>query len=197
MTFSAGARAVSTAAIRYFGGDRTVTLRRRSRLVNQVSGEGVTALLADGVQALAAVTLALKATGLRGRIVAGASLTVAGHAAPYTVQADAEATTAGKLAVSIAPGLAAQIPDGGTVTLAAGYADRTLYAFRGEQLLEDTAAGRVTDRRAYHLVGDDLTAPAEGDLIVDGSESFPIVDVRPIAPAGAPARWTVTVGDAV
>jgi len=83
------------------------------------------------------------------------------------------------------------------VTLAAGYADRTLYAFRGEQLLEDTAAGRVTDRRAYHLVGDDLTAPADGDLVVDGSESFPIVDVRPIAPAGAPARWTVTVGDAV
>jgi len=188
VTFAAGARAVSTAAIRYFGGDRTVTLRRRSRLVNQVSGEGVTALLADGVQALAAVTLALKATGLRGRLVAGSSLTVAGHAAPYTVQADAEATTAGKLTVSISPALAAEVADGGTVTLAAGYADRTLYAFRGEQLLEETADGRRTDRRAYHLVGDDLTAPAEGDLVVD---------VRPIAPAGAPARWTVTVGDAV
>lgn len=197
MTFSAGARAVSTAAIRYFGGDRTVTLRRRATLSNQVTGENVSALLADGIQAAAAVTLALKATGLRGRIVAGASLTVAGHAAAYTVQADAEATTAGKLAVSIAPALAAEVADGGTVTLAAGYADRTLYAFRGEQMLEETADGRRTDRRAYHLVGDDLTAPAEGDLVVDGGESFPVVDVRPVAPGGSPARWTVTVGDAV
>lgn len=197
MTFAAGARAVSTAAIRYFGGDRTVTLRRRSSLVNQVTGEGVTALAADGVQALGESALAFKASGLRGRIVAGSVLTVSGHVAPYVVQADAEATTAGKLAVVVSPGLSAQVPDGGTVTLSAGYADRTVYAFRGEQLLEDTAAGRVTDRRAYHLVGDDLTAPADGDLVVDGSESFPIVDVRPIAPAGAPARWTVTVGDAV
>jgi hypothetical protein len=197
VSYGAAARAVSAAAIRFFGGDRTVTLRRRASLVNQVTGDGIAALEADGVQALGAVALALKGTGLRGRIVAGASLTVAGHAAPYVVQADAEATTAGKLSVSIAPALAAEVPAGGAVTLAAGYADRTLYAFRGEQLLEESGDGRRTDRRAYHLVGDELTAPEEGDLVVDGGEAFPVVEVRPVAPGGTPARWTVVVGDAV
>ncbi len=195
MTFGAGARAVSTAAIRYFGGDRTVTLRRRATLRNELTGEGVVALLADGVQALGASALALKASGLRGRIVAGASLTVSGHPAAYTVQADAEATTAGKLAVVVSPALAAQVADGGTVTLAAGYADRTVYAFRGEQVAEDGADGRATDRRAYHLVGDELAEPAPGDLVVDGGAAFAVVEVRPVSPGGTPARWTVTVGE--
>ncbi|HNZ96223.1 MAG TPA: hypothetical protein PKM64_03395 [Thermoanaerobaculia bacterium] len=195
MSFAAGARALSTAAIRYFGGDRTVTLRRRASLVNQTTGDGVAALEADGVQALGASALALKLAGLRGRIVAGATLTVAGHAAPYVVQADAEATTAGKLAVSIAPALAAEVATGAAVTLAAGYADRTVYAFRGEQVAEDGADGRATDRRAYHLVGDELAAPAPGDVVVDGGEALVVVEVRPVSPGGTPARWTVTVGE--
>lgn len=192
------ARSVSTSAIRYFGGDRQVTLRRRHTLKNQLKGEPISSLFADGVQAAGAAVLALKGSaGLRGSLIAGCTLTIPGHAAPYTVGADVAASTAGKLVgVAISPALAAEVPTLTVVTIAAPAADRSVWALRGEQLLEDTENGRTTDRRVYHLVADDLAAPVEGDLILDGGDVFPVVLVRPVSPGGSPARWTVTVGDA-
>lgn len=195
--FAVGARSVSGRAIRYFGGDRVVVLRRRSTLRNAVTGERVAALAADGIQAAAAETLALEGTGLRGRLVAGAVLTVSGHVSGYTVQADAEATAAGKLSAAIAPALAAELADGAVVTIATPTAERDVYALRGEEVLEEADTGRRVARRAYHLLGDELAAPAEGDLVVDGAEVFPISEVRPVAPGGVVARWTVAVGDSL
>lgn len=198
MSYGTLARQVTATAVRFFGGDRTVTLRRRHTLQLQSTGDPVATLKVDGAQLAGAVVLNLKgATGatLRGTLIAGVTFTIAGNATVYTVQADATASTAGKLAaVSISPALAAGPSDGAVVTITSSVSDRTLYALRGEEDVRDDPRGRELASRAYHLVGDDLAAPEAGDLLIDGTETFTIASVRPVSPGGSPCRWTVLVG---
>lgn len=201
MSFPAAARAVTSTAVRFFGGDRTVTLRRRHSLQLQSTGEPVSALRTDGAQLAGVVALNLKGSGgvagatVRGTLIAGATFTLTGDATVYTVGADVSASTAGKLAaVAIAPALVVGVSDGVLVTLVHAYADRTVYALRGEEDRRDDDRGRELGGIAYHLVGDDLAAPEAGDLILDGTETWTVASVRPVSPGGSPARWTVMVG---
>lgn len=198
--FGSMARAVANVAVRFFGGDRAVTLRRRHSLKLQSTGDPVSTLRLASPALAGASSLALKGSSggsLRGTLIAGAQFTIAGDATVYTVGADVEASNLGALAgVSISPVLAAGASADAVVTITTPYADRTLWALRGEEEAQPDERGRKSVGIAYHLVGDDLTPPEFGDLIVDGSETYVITSVRPVSPDGTPARWTVLVGAA-
>lgn len=196
--FGSIARALSSTAVRFFGGDRAVTLRRRHTLKLQSTGDPVSTLRISAGASAGAVTLSLKgSTGgsLRGTLISGAQLTIAGDATVYTVGADADTSTSGVLAgVTISPALAAGASADAVVTIATPYADRSLWALRAAEEQQSDDRGRQVVGVTYHLVGDDLTPPAFGDLLIDGSDTLTITGVRPVSPGGSAARWTVSVG---
>lgn len=194
MSFGPGARQMVENVIAFMSPGVTLTLRRDSTLIHGANSTPISALTTVGAAVAGAATLSLAATKLRGRLVEGATFTIAGDLTVYTVGADVDAVSGALTAVPISPVLAGNVAGGTAVTITQSHADQAYQAFQGEhdrETASSTMDGSV--RRLELAVPAGGRAPKEKDRIVGGFDSSErVIHVKAHEPElGYPVRWTV------
>ena len=181
------------------GGGQTVTLRRRHTLANGVTGAPITALAMAGAALLGAQVISLDAANLTGSLPAGCVLAIAGVTGTYTTASATTAASGALSSVALTTALAGAAANDAVVTISQPYGPHTFRAARGGLSVEEVGdASQATGQaRRYHLsaIGAD-TAPAVGDLVVDGTVEQVVRMVRARQPGAEVHGWVIEVGDA-
>lgn len=187
---SAAARATARDAriVRRFGDGLTYSLRRKNSLAKALT---VAAAALAGASSISFTA----SGGLRkndGRVVKGATFTLAGVAGVYTVAADATVTV-NPLVLSFTPVLAGPVAQGAALTWTQPYAEHAFKAMNGssQETTDENmvAAGELV---RWLLAEAGLQTPEAGDDL----GGLAIKRVEPIGPGASPSRFKVIVGAA-
>lgn len=194
MSFGPGARAMVDQVIGFMAPGVTVTLRRNSNLRHQVNSTAISALTVASAVLAGVTTIDLEADSLAGKLIAGATFTIAGNATVYTTTANVEAEAGELAAVTFTPALAANAAEGAVVTIVQSYSDQV---YRAHQAALDRESVSATidglARRLELAVDPGARAPEENDRIVAGlSRVERVAHVQAHEPElGYTVRWSI------
>lgn len=194
MSTVARQRSMTDRLIRHFGGNATVTLRKRNKLKNKASGSSAPTLTVSIEALTGASSLTIGATNLEGKVVKGSKLTIAGSATVYTVQAEATAS-ANTVTLTLSPVLSQTAIAGAAVTFTQAYADYPFRKLRGEFKETDSETLREKARKIHLSAQGATVEPEVSDVILEGDYSNAIQKVDKVAPGTEVARYTVYLGE--
>lgn len=142
MTIAGQIQGTAQRAARRCGGGNQVTIRRSGdAIVHGLTGQAITSLAVSGTVALGGSSLDLDGASIRAGSVLGQGwkFTLAGHTAPYEVQADVEVTASSNTfeSVSISPVLSHEATDDAAATITQQYGEWTFDAFRRQFSIDE------------------------------------------------------------
>lgn len=174
--------------IQRFGGGLTYALRKKNSLAKALT------LSAAALAGASSITVTTPGNLRRndGKVVKGATFTLAGVTGTCTVAADAT-VTGNPLTITFTPVLAGPAALGAALTWSQTYAEYTYAAMNGssqEQTEEQMiAAGELV---RWLLADSSLPAPETGDEL----GGLSVKRVFPVGPSATPSRYKVIVGAA-
>lgn len=201
MSLAATIRGTAARGAKRCGGGNQATVKRSSRgLVSAATGAPLTSLVVNGTVAIGGTSLDLDAASIQpgGVLGQGWKFTLAGHTAPYEVQADVTASSNALASVTISPALSHEATNDATVTITQQYGEWAFNAWREDfdrtQPLADTVESSDY-KLVLSLLGEpftDLNSLGDRDTLTWDGKVRTIVDVSPIEPGTDPAVLRVT-----